>query len=188
MQKSIWDYPYVGSMISTERSHSVNMGVSGFIEIRYRNKTIDRGSHISCWLLGTSNAWPPEIDIFETLKIDVNGHGPFFTYNSHGNPSNPPMTFDYMNATDFAAWHLLRFEWTPSTLTWKRDGAVMRTENNYLGARKMYFLVTMEGSDSWAGSPDASTRWPQEAQIDYVALTNGAASKSASGKTPSVRP
>ena len=178
LQSSIWDYPYVGSMISTEQSLSMN---EGFIEVRYRNKTIDKGTHVSLWLLDVSGDYPPEIDIFETLSEDVNGSRYFFAYNAHGAPSGPTFTagdlfgsqnFEFMSEREFTSWQTFRFEWNEDELIWARNKNVVRRQANYLGNRQMYFLLTMEGANVWTGDPDSSTRWPQEAEVDYVVIGN----------------
>ena len=172
LKNSIWGYPYVASMISTELSHNFKMNTPGSIEFRYRNKTIDKGTHVAAWLLDINGDWPPEIDIVETMRTDVNGAAPFFFYNAHGAPTGPTVDygFDFPGVTVWEDWHVFRLEWTPSELTWMRDGVVWRKQANYLGSRSMYFLLTLEGASNWPGDPNSTTRWPQEAEIDYVRI------------------
>ena len=191
LQSSIWNYPYVGSMISTEQSLTMN---EGFFEIRYRNKTIDKGTHVSLWLLDINGDHPPEIDIFETLSEDVNGSQHFFAYNAHGAPSGPTFVvgdsfggdqnFEFLSESEFTSWQTFRFEWNERELIWLRNGNVVRRQANYLNDRQMYFLLTMEGANVWTGDPDGSTRWPQEAEVDYIEIGQGASSTPPTVPTP----
>ena len=178
LKNSIWGYPYVGSMISTERSHSFKTNTPGSVEFRYRNNTVDKGTHVAAWLLDINGNWPPEIDIVEAIRKDKSGNGPFFFTNAHGAPTGPKFLlggspFEFPGVTAWEDWQVFRLEWTASELIWKRNGVVTRRQANYLGSRSMYFLLTLEGASNWPGNPDSTTRWPQVAEIDYVRITEG---------------
>jgi beta-glucanase (GH16 family) len=116
------------------------------------------------WLLPESQAYPPEVDIMETLGSD-----PSTVYNSfHGDGG-----VDYSQATHTGdlstGFHTFGFDWTPSTMTWYVDGqpTYQLATPAYMD-QPMYMLIDLAVGGNWPGSPDATTQFPANFNIDFV--------------------
>lgn len=64
-------------------------------------------------LLDKNGDWPPEIDVFETIRKDNSGGGPFFFSNAHGAPTGPTFlaggsAFWFPGATAWEDWHTFK--------------------------------------------------------------------------------
>lgn len=152
------------SMISSEMSHSQTYG---YWEARLRLNQPPKNKHFSLWLLPKDAAWPPEIDMLETV-IDNNNQqaGILSTLGSHGS-SEDKLIFFTPTGGMLNVWHAYGFEWTPSTLNWYVDGQLMRTQQNYIN-KPMYILATWENGGNWEGDTNTSTPWPGEMEVDYI--------------------
>ncbi len=132
------------------------------------------------WMLGrnfSSVGWPAcgEIDIMEMIggqdrDNTVHGtahwdHGGFHA--QHGQSITLPSG---IFADDF---HLFSIEWNEQKIIWRMDG----TQYNALditGAElsefhgEFFIILNLAVGGNWPGSPDSTTVFPQELQIDYV--------------------
>lgn len=97
----------------------------GMFEIRCKLPDVGDGSFPSFWLSPT-NAWPPEIDVFEFKPKTPNR---FFSTN-HWLENNDVLhcsnhyEYPYDLTDDFHTWTLV---WTPYKLTWFFDGKELKT-------------------------------------------------------------
>ena len=83
--------------------------------------------------------------------------------NSHGDGGK----LTWFRPVDPSGWHTWGFWWTPDDLIWYVDGVERKRTDNYID-QPMYWQISPEIGNYWAGSPDGSTVWPMEAEVDYV--------------------
>jgi beta-glucanase (GH16 family) len=155
-RSQFYSFSYVAGMISGERSHAQTYG---YWEIRARFTNTSKGHHWAMWLIPQDGRWPAEIDIVEVVGENPNR----FYMNSHGDGS--PLT--WFSPDDPRGWHTWGFLWTPDDLVWYVDDVERKRIRNFID-KPMYWLLSPEIGGNWAGSPDGSTVWPMEAEVDYV--------------------
>jgi len=157
------DTPYVAGMLSGQESFAQRYG---YWETRLFLQTVSAGHHFAVWLLPRDNTWPPEIDLMET----VGQHQETVFVNSLGAPSDDGVASIALGALLSEDWHVIGFEWTPTTMRWLLDGQVVLEKPNYINEKSLYFLMSWEIGGQWAGEPDATTTWPAEVLVDYVRI------------------
>lgn len=170
----IWNQGFTSGCISTERSHAQRYG---YFEVRARMPA-GRGFWPALWLLPTSGAWPPEIDI-----VEISGARPrslWTNVHAHGNPNPPadpslpgPGRWHEAGADVTEAFHVYAAEWTPDAITFFFDGAPISRRLDHGIHEEMYFLANLAvGSKdpNWIPDPDASTPFPGVFAIDYVRI------------------
>lgn len=168
-------FPYVGGMISTERTHAQ---LYGYWEVRVRLTTTSEGHHWAMWLLPEDGGWPPEIDMLEVV-----GKNPqTFHINAHGTGNDELVWF---SPEDPFGWHTLGLLWTTDDLVWFVDGVQRKRIPNYIH-KPMYFLMSPEVGNWWAGNPSGSTVWPMQAEVDYVRVYELGSPPSLDATAPSV--
>lgn len=153
----------------------------GRFEARLR---IPRGQGIwpAFWMLGRdidAVGWPAsgEIDIMENIGREpatIHGtlHGPGYSGSAALSASTQSP-----GGTPFAdAYHVFAVEWEPQAIRWYLDGrqyASKRPSDLPPGARWVFdhdhfLLLNVAVGGRWPGSPDGTTRFPQEMKVDYV--------------------
>ena len=73
--------------------------------------------------------------------------------------------------TDFAkGYHTYAVDWTPDYIAWYIDGVEQYrvTDKSILPSKRMYLIANLQVGGSWAGSPNASTVFPANYDIDYI--------------------
>jgi len=145
---------------------------------------IPRGQGIwpAFWMLGNdidSKGWPAcgEIDIMENIGKElalVHGtiHGPGYSGdNSIGSPFASPDPKNF--ADDF---HLYAVEWEPQVIRFYVDDHLyaIRTPGDLPPGTKwvydhpFFLILNVAVGGNWPGSPDATTKFPQNMLVDYV--------------------
>ena len=161
----------------------------GYYELRAKLPP-GKGLWSRFWLLCDDGAWPGEgeYDIFEVLGREnpspVHQTTHFRnTSTSHGIDGLPPTGIN-INATD-GNFHTYGFLWEPKTITWYVDGVATLKQDNRVN-KPMYALIDLAvGNDpptTWPGSPDGTTPWPANMEVDYFRVY------SADSSLPSVIP
>ena len=129
------------------------------------------------WMLGNSinsgTVWPDcgEVDIMEHVNTDDNCVGTIH-WNSGGGHAQYGQSIAVSN---IATWHTYSIEWTSSYIRWFVDG-VQYCEANILNNinntgcfhKPFFFLLNLAVGGAWPGSPDGTTPFPAQYQIDYV--------------------
>lgn len=168
-------FPYVGGMISSERSHAQTYG---YWEVRGRLTNTSTGHHWAMWLNPQDGGWPPEIDM-----VEVVGQNPrTFHMNAHGTGRNELVWF---SPHDPSGWHTWGFLWTEDDMVWYVDGVERKRISNYVH-EPLYWLISPEIGSNWPGSPDGTTVWPMEAEIDYVRVYEAGIPSGEDTSAPSV--
>jgi beta-glucanase (GH16 family) len=152
---------------------SANMGSNfsfryGRVEVRAKMPT-GKGLWPAVWMLptnGASTGWLPEIDIYESIDP-----GRFWA-NFHSNTGSGRQQLGPLPvSTDTSQWHNYAVEWSPTQITWFLDGGPVAVATDGVwtaNQSNMYITLTLAVGGSWPGSPDASTPFPSEMQIDYI--------------------
>lgn len=164
-----FDFPYVGGMISAENLHAQR---HGYWEVRLRPSNISTGHHLAFWLIPSDHSWPPEIDMLEV--IGSNPANPsdadFFFFNSIlSDPNNDEIT-RVIPPRGRDAWYTIGFRWDDNDMRWFLDGEEVRRRPSLETDKELYFLISPEIGGNWVGSPTGGTKWPMEAEIDYVRI------------------
>jgi beta-glucanase (GH16 family) len=157
VRPQFWGFPYVAGMISSELSHAQTYG---YWEIRARLLTTSQGHHWAIWLLPQDGGWPPEVDILEVVGLDPKK----LHMNVHGSPADQLSWYITDKPT---SWHTYGFLWDQAQMVWYIDGVERKRHDNFVN-EPMYVIVSPEIGNNWAGDPGPSTKWPMEAEIDYV--------------------
>ena len=165
-------YDYTSGMISTGSDTNLSTPPRfqyqyGYMEIRAKVPS-GNGLWPAFWSLPTDQSWPPEIDAMEILG---------------GSPSTNHMSLHYRDSSgalgtagsdftgpDFSSdWHTFGVDWEPDAVVWYLDGVELfrYTNAENIPNKPMYLLANL-AVGGWAGSPDASTVFPSDYQIDYV--------------------
>ncbi len=158
--------PYTSGWIDTQGKFSQ---LYGYFEIRCKMPA-GQGFWPAFWLLPEDGSWPPEIDVVEFL-----GHDPNTVYftnhwtDSSGAPAftDPP---GFLSGTsDFTgAYHVFAIEWNPLQILWYVDGSLVFFSTQGVPATPMYVIADLAVGGTWPGSPDGTTVFPGEFDIDYI--------------------
>ena len=137
----------------------------GFMEMRAKMPK-GQGFWPAFWTLPVDGSWPPEIDLFEILGNDPTTV--YMTYHWGANNSSSGTTW---KGPDFSAgWHTYALDWEPNAITWYIDGVERKQYTNALTItnKPMYLLANFAVGGSWPGSPNSTTVFPADYQIDYI--------------------
>ncbi|MCB9943643.1 MAG: glycoside hydrolase family 16 protein [Geminicoccaceae bacterium] len=163
LRKVFDGFPYLASMISMEHSHAQRYG---YWEVKLRLNRFGKGHHLAFWMLPSNGSWPPEVDMLEVIGGDNN------LYTNLHMPEGvnvPPFSYIDGKGT-INDWMTIGFEWTPEIMRWTVNGKVMREHAAPAIDQPMYFLASWEVGSNWPGSPDRTTPWPCEVEIDHVRI------------------
>jgi beta-glucanase (GH16 family) len=171
------DGTYTSARLKTEGTFTAQYGR---IEARIR---IPRGQGIwpAFWMLGADIGqvgWPAcgEIDVMENVGYEpgaVHGtvHGPGYS-GAQGMSAAATLP----NGAAWAdAYHVFGVDWRPGSVTWLVDGVAQRTVTRadvgtspWVFDKPFFVLLNVAVGGTWPGSPDATTRFPQQMLVDWV--------------------
>ena len=158
--------PYLSGVITSYDSFKFTYG---YVEARAK-VPFGRGLWSAFWLL---NAYyvdlKPEIDIMEHIGHDRDVL--FHTY--HYYDSNGELRSTESMATagiDFTSeFHTYGVDWRPGKITFYIDGIERHSISDpNVSAQEMYIIANTAIGGWWPGSPDESTVFPAEYEIDYI--------------------
>ena len=164
------DAKYMSGVIS---SYDAFRFTHGYAEARVK-LPYGQGLWPAFWLLTSFYVEDvPEIDIMEYLGHDR--ETVYHTYH-HFEPQNnwrlvstPSYT---TNHADFTAdWHTFGVLWDADKIIWYVDGVEARriTSDDYkIPNQAMYVIANLAVGGNWPGSPDGSTEFPAEYELDYI--------------------
>lgn len=177
------DGSYSSARLKSESTYTAQYGR---IEARIR---IPRGQGIwpAFWMLGADIGqvgWPAcgEIDVMENVGYEpaiVHGtvHGPGY---SGGQGISAAYTAP--SGAAFAdEFHVYGVDWRPGSITWTVDGVAYRTVTRadvgsaqWVFDKPFFVILNVAVGGNWPGSPDASTRFPQQMTIDWLRVHQNA--------------
>ena len=151
----------------------------GKIEARIK-LPFGKGIWPAFWLLGENFnqvGWPAcgEIDIMEMVGGGIGDRTIYGTAhwshnNSHASYGGQKSISSGIFADDF---HIFGIEWTETYIKWFLDGdqyhVIDITPSGLSEFRDIFFVIlnVAVGGD-WPGSPDATTQFPQQMEVDYI--------------------
>ncbi|MDP9394060.1 MAG: ricin-type beta-trefoil lectin domain protein [Actinomycetota bacterium] len=152
----------------------------GRIEARLRVPA-GQGLWPAFWMLGQdigSVGWPNsgEIDIMEILGHETNKtygtiHGP--GYSGAGSTGT---SYTLPSGNFSSGFHTFRVEWGPDWIRWYVDDVHFATRtpadvggNPWVFNKPFFIILNLAVGGNWPGSPNASTPFPAQYVIDYVA-------------------
>jgi beta-glucanase (GH16 family) len=171
---------YTSARISTKNKYSFRYGT---FEARLQTP-VGRGLWPAFWALGTDidrSGWPRcgEIDVMEHL-----GHEPRKASGTiHGPRSGGRAQEDYEPGFSVVhtsplsqGFHTYGVRWLPGSIEFFFDGrrygamtpADLPTRSRWVFDHPFYLVLNVAVGGRWAGSPDATTTFPQAMQVDYV--------------------
>jgi beta-glucanase (GH16 family) len=161
-KESVSGHSYTSGLISSHASFSQTYG---YWEGRMKLPK-GKGLWPALWTLPTPYDWPPEIDIMENLgnqttKVYMTNH--WGTDQSHQQYST-----SYTGSDFSAGFHVFGIEWTDSAIVWYVDGVQRARSTSGIPSGKMHMIANLAVGGSWPGSPDSSTVFPAQLEIDYI--------------------
>ena len=167
-------FRYTSGMITTGRDSGLLGALPrfqfkyGYMEMRAKVPW-GKGLWPAFWALPSSHSWPPEIDAMEirgqepaTVAMAVHYRDATGSYRHLGTGwSGPDFTQDF---------HTFAVHWRPDALVWYVDDVPRYTVTDPLAIphEPMYLLANLAVGGTFAGSPDATTPFPSDLQVDYV--------------------
>jgi beta-glucanase (GH16 family) len=166
-------YNYTSGMITTgptsDSSDDTRFSFKyGYMEMRAKVPA-GQGLWPAFWTLPTTLNWPPEIDVFEILGNAPNVLNMHYHY-PNGTDDGGDDGVKWTGPDFSAGWHTYAVDWEPNAITWYVDGVQRRTytDASKITANPMYLIANLAVGGDWPGSPDASTQFPAQFQIDYI--------------------
>ncbi|WP_254631557.1 family 16 glycosylhydrolase [Curtobacterium sp. Csp1] len=171
------DGTFTSARLKTEGTFTAQYGR---VEARIK---IPRGQGIwpAFWMLGADIGqvgWPAcgEIDVMENVGyeptiVHATVHGPGYS-GANGlsaactNPTGAAFADDF---------HVFGVDWRPDSITWLVDGVERGTvtraavgTNPWVFDKPFFVVLNVAVGGTWPGSPDATTRFPQQMLVDWV--------------------
>ncbi|MHB1553175.1 MAG: glycoside hydrolase family 16 protein [Acidimicrobiales bacterium] len=131
-------YPYRSGIVTTFSSFNFTYG---YVQVVAKLPG-GAGTWPALWLLPTSEAWPPEIDIMENWGTAASFHATLHWATGSSDKQVAKVVSTPANlSTTYHAYGLL---WEPGSLTWYFDGApVFTVTGNEVPSQPMYFLANL---------------------------------------------
>lgn len=126
------------------------------------------------WMLGQNIdevSWPQcgEIDIMEHVN-----NNPYINGTVHFN-NNGHVYQGAQYYTDVEEYHVYAIIWSPSSIRFFVDGTIYYTKNilNNTGSteefhNEFFFIMNLAVGGNWPGSPNSTTVFPAEMNLDYI--------------------
>lgn len=161
---------YLSGIITSLNSYNFT---HGYVEMRARVPS-GQGLWSAFWLLTSKYVEDvPEIDIMEYLgqfPDEVNHTLHYFDTSDDWNLVSSP-TYKTTGPDYSQNFHTYGLAWHPDAIVWYVDGVEVKrvTDEDFLIAKQsMYIIANLAVGGTWPGSPDASTPFPAEFEIDYI--------------------
>lgn len=159
---------YTSSRIQTKNKFSVQYGK---IEARMK-LPMGQGLWPAFWMLGQNIdavSWPNcgEIDIMEHVNNNPFVNGTLHWYQNGNQASGSSIS------TDITQFHLYSIEWDDTQIQWFVDGILYKTFNIQSSVHSafhqdFFIILNIAVGGLWPGSPDNTTIFPAEMQVDYI--------------------
>jgi hypothetical protein len=158
------NYEYTSGLITNYPSFSQTYG---YFEM---SAQLPKGQGLwpAFWLLPTSGAWPPEIDILEVLGNDLTT---LYTF-AHSSALTGSHTYigGSHRVTDMSVgFHTYGLNWQADYLTWYFDGVEIQklptpSDMNV----PMSIIANLTVGSYWPGPVNSTTPFPSSFEIDYI--------------------
>ena len=145
----------------------------GYIEVRAKFPSGDK-VWPAIWLVSEDLIWGPEWDLWEYFGYRSDqGYDDMGMHLMTGEDPNTSWSSYFLKPFDAnydcETWHVYGFEWTKTYAKWYIDGKVVRTLNassvSNWPDENMYIILN---NGQKTDSPDTTTTWPNNLEIDYI--------------------
>ena len=167
-RKPSHDKPLTSAVVTTYHLFSQQYG---YFEGRFRIPA-GKGFWPAFWLLPYPQHWPPEIDIFETIKEDPRV---YMTYHwkdeqvkkDHLSDGRKWTADDFSYSKDF---HIYAVEWNPEKIVWYIDGVERArfTNKKAIVNEPMYIIINFGIDAEWPGPVDDTSPLPAYYECDWI--------------------
>lgn len=159
-KRAMSGYSYTSAIVTSLKRQKFSYG---YFEMRAK---LPKGQGIwpAFWLTNDSTL---EIDAMEML-----GHQPNKVYMTlHKNGSQVQGVSK--TGPDFSAgFHTFAVDWQPTYVKWYIDGVLSATYSGSMPSDPLYICLNTAVGGAWPGSPDSTTQFPVEYNIDYLRVYN----------------
>jgi beta-glucanase (GH16 family) len=161
---------YLSGIIASHNSFNFT---HGYVEARAKLPA-GKGLWSAFWLLNYKYVEDiPEIDIVENLGEFPNEvyHTAHYADTQNGWQINSTPTYKTTGQNFTAGFHTYGIAWEPTKITWFVDGRPVKTitdEEFLISKQSMYIIANLAVGGVWPGSPDSTTLFPAEYEIDYI--------------------
>ena len=137
-----------------------------------------RGFWPAFWLLPSSGAWPPEIDIME--EQGAQPHRVYMTVHFTTTSKKDDSLQGVFNGPDLSTgFHSYGIDWEPDALTWYFDGVArfaatakqIEAQGGTFPRVPMYLLTNL-AVGGWVSPPNKHTPSPSSLKIEYIRVWN----------------
>ena len=154
--------PYTGAWLEWQHSRAQT---HGYFEIRC--KVPDVSEHYPSFWLASPESWPPEIDIFEFNKPDLNKFTSTVHWGTKDDHKMAPAT--HRACRPGKHFHIYACEWSPAEVRWYYDNLLIRVETIAMTNLTFPMIVILETRPDTRQyhHPENST-YPNFFEVDYV--------------------
>jgi beta-glucanase (GH16 family) len=137
----------------------------GYVEARVK---VPKGQGLwpAVWMLPADGSGPPEIDVLEVL-----GHNTKESYATVHWDRDPSKSMTTVNSIDFAdGFHTVGVRWEKDSIEWFYDGQRVKrfVGTDQIPHMEMFLLANLAVGGDWPKSPDSTTQFPADYQIDWI--------------------
>jgi beta-glucanase (GH16 family) len=168
-------YQYTSGLISSGRDTSLLSTPPkfqfkyGYMEMRAK---LPKGTGLwpAFWTLPSSQGWPPEIDAMEA-RGDRPSDISVGVYNKDATGKTVHGSTWITGLADYTAgFHTFAADWEPTYLDYYVDGVlrIRVTDPTRIPSEPMYVLANLAVGGNWPGSPDTTTPFPSDLEIDWI--------------------
>ncbi len=156
-------YAYLSGMLTTAKTFSFTYG---YVEIRARIPA-GKGLWPAVWLLPVAGGWPPEIDVMEAMGDHTAQYYGSLHSRQYGYGIEAVNLIETADLSrEFGIYGL---KWTAQDIEWYFNGRKVASASTPPDLHQpLYLLLNLAVGGEWAGSPDASTRFPANFDLDYI--------------------
>ncbi|NLH15612.1 MAG: family 16 glycosylhydrolase [Phycisphaerae bacterium] len=140
----------------------------GYFEGRFKIP-MAKGFWPAFWMLPYPQHWPPEIDIFETIKDDPMVYMTYH-WSDNGQHKSSGKSWSDKNFSYSGDFHTYGLLWEPEKIVWYIDGAERAhfTDTKVIVNEPMYLLINFGIDADWPGPCDATTPFPSYYECDWI--------------------
>lgn len=138
----------------------------GKVEMRAKLPS-GQGIFPAFWMLTNNEHSLPEIDILELLGQKPNEIWMVMHWLGQNNKLNSTST-SYVGPNFSHNFHTFGIEWTPTSITWFIDNIERFSIYSHIPNKPMYLNINTAIGGNWPKSPDNTTIFPVQFEIDYV--------------------
>jgi beta-glucanase (GH16 family) len=159
-KRSMNGYSYTSAIVTSLKRPKFSYG---YFEMRAK---LPKGQGIwpAFWLTNDSTL---EIDAMEML-----GHEPNKVYMTLHKNGSQVQGRSYTGPDYSAGFHTFGVDWQPTYVKWYLDGVLAATYTGSMPSDPLYICLNTAVGGAWPGSPDSTTQFPVEYNVDYVRVYN----------------